>query len=163
VTTGDGIAVLDQGLCFGGGDLQYYGTNSNKSANGFMKCTYRKVEVTEKSSPSKQGGSSPEKKSPQKCAKNDEDYGDSSSELAEDSERDEDKKEEVSTRVEFQALHPFKDLYKCTPLYTFMQEFGQNIAPLSVVGTFLNYVGNHFLYYIKAVMKKKVFYANHQV
>lgn len=83
-----------------------------------MKCTYKKVQITENSSPSK---SSPEKKSPTKSAKNeDEGDGDSSSELAEDSERDEDKKDDVSVRTEFHPLHAFKDLYKCTPIYNFM-------------------------------------------
>ena len=88
------------GLCFGGGDLQHYGINSNTSANGFMKCTYKWVEVQEKTSPSK--SNSPEKKSPSKTKNDsDEDFGDSSDGFAEDSERDENKKEEFSTRVEF--------------------------------------------------------------
>ena len=38
----DGIAVLDQGTSFGGGMLCNYGINSNTSANGFMKCLFRK-------------------------------------------------------------------------------------------------------------------------
>lgn len=42
VTTGDGIAILDQGLSFGGGALQNFGVNSNTSANGFIKCLYKK-------------------------------------------------------------------------------------------------------------------------
>ena len=42
MTKDDGIAILDQGECFGGGQLQEYGINSNTSSNGFMKCTYRK-------------------------------------------------------------------------------------------------------------------------
>lgn len=37
-----GLAILEQGDYFGGGQLQDYGINSNTSANGFMKCTYRK-------------------------------------------------------------------------------------------------------------------------
>lgn len=45
VNSGDGIAILEEGLSFGGGDLQYYGINSNTSANGFLKCTYKKREV----------------------------------------------------------------------------------------------------------------------
>lgn len=42
VTKDDGIAILEQGEGFGGGQLQEYGINSNTSANGFMKCTYKK-------------------------------------------------------------------------------------------------------------------------
>ena len=39
VTSGDGLAILDQGLSFGGGDLQYFGINSNTSARGFVQWT----------------------------------------------------------------------------------------------------------------------------
>jgi|TARA_B110000285_G_scaffold115716_1_gene131107 predicted oxidoreductase len=44
-----------------------------------------------------------------------------------------------------------------------MQEFGGNVAPLSVVGMFLNYTGNHILHYISTVMRRKVFYPSHRV
>ena len=44
-----------------------------------------------------------------------------------------------------------------------MAEFGQNIAPLTVVGMFLNYAGNHMLHYIMTVMKRRVFYPSHKV
>ena len=43
VNTGDSIAVLDSGMAFGGGTLQNHGINSNTSANGFIKCLYKKV------------------------------------------------------------------------------------------------------------------------
>lgn len=43
LTTGDGLAILDAGLSFGGGNLCNYGINSNTSANGFVKCILRKV------------------------------------------------------------------------------------------------------------------------
>eukprot|EP00347_Sterkiella_histriomuscorum_P009643 403340423 len=42
ILTGDGIAVVESGLAFGGGCLQNFGINSNTSANGFLKCLYRK-------------------------------------------------------------------------------------------------------------------------
>ena len=42
VATGDGLAILDQGLSLGGGALQNFGINSNTSANGFIKCLYKK-------------------------------------------------------------------------------------------------------------------------
>ena len=44
-----------------------------------------------------------------------------------------------------------------------MEEYGQNIVPLSVVGMFMNYTGNHILHYISTVMKRKVFYPSHRV
>ena len=62
VTTGDGLAILDQGLSFGGGDLQNFGIHSNTSARGFIKCTYKKKENVD-SSPKK----SPAKKSTKKA------------------------------------------------------------------------------------------------
>jgi len=41
---GDGIAIIDQGVTFGGGVLGNYGINSNTSAGGFLKCTFKKEE-----------------------------------------------------------------------------------------------------------------------
>ena len=37
VTKNGGIAIIEQGSSFGGGNLQHFGINSNTSANGFMK------------------------------------------------------------------------------------------------------------------------------
>lgn len=38
-----GVAVLEMGQSFGGGSLQFYGINSNTSANGFIKCAFNKT------------------------------------------------------------------------------------------------------------------------
>jgi hypothetical protein len=43
VGSGEGLAILDQGLALGGGALQHYGVNSNTSANGFIRCLYKKA------------------------------------------------------------------------------------------------------------------------
>jgi hypothetical protein len=40
---GDGLAIIDAGLNFGGGLLGKYGINSNTSGGGFLKCTYKKA------------------------------------------------------------------------------------------------------------------------
>ena len=40
---GDGLAIVDAGLTFGGGILGRYGINSNTSGGGFLKCTYKKI------------------------------------------------------------------------------------------------------------------------
>ncbi len=40
---GDGLAIIDAGLNFGGGILGRYGINSNTSGGGFLKCTYKKT------------------------------------------------------------------------------------------------------------------------
>jgi hypothetical protein len=41
-SSGDGIAIVEQGLSFGGGALQYFGVNSNTGANGFLKGFYKR-------------------------------------------------------------------------------------------------------------------------
>lgn len=45
VNSGDGIAILEQGLSFGGGDLVNFGINSNTSARGFLKCCFKKRDI----------------------------------------------------------------------------------------------------------------------
>ena len=45
---GDSIAIIDEGISFGGGNLSYYGINSNTSAAGFLKCIARKIKDKEK-------------------------------------------------------------------------------------------------------------------
>ena len=45
VAKGDGLAIIEQGLAFGGGCLQNFGVNSNTSANGFIKCLYKRREI----------------------------------------------------------------------------------------------------------------------
>jgi len=40
---GDGLAIIDAGLNFGGGILGRYGINSNTSGGGFLKCMAKKV------------------------------------------------------------------------------------------------------------------------
>lgn len=39
---GDSIAIIDEGISFGGGALINYGINSNTSAFGFLKCTLKR-------------------------------------------------------------------------------------------------------------------------
>jgi hypothetical protein len=88
-----------------------------------MKCTYRKIEKSIGSPDKKGKGGSPKKDSALKKNKEagDEDE-DSESELAEDSERDEEKVE--VTVSEFGPMNPFKDFYRCTPIYNLMSQFG---------------------------------------
>lgn len=49
------------------------------------------------------------------------------------------------------------------PIYNCMQEYGQTVAPLNLIGMFLNYAGNHLLHYISTVMKRKIFFPSHRV
>lgn len=54
----------------------------------------------------------------------------------------------------------YKDLYS-SHIVKVLKEFGKNTAPLSLIGHFLNYAGNHLLSYIHQITKKKVFYPMH--
>ena len=38
-----GLAIIDEGISFGGGQLQNYGINSNTSAGGFLKAITKQV------------------------------------------------------------------------------------------------------------------------
>lgn len=51
-------------------------------------------------------------------------------------------------QFEYNALAPFKDLYKHSPLIQMSFEFGPSCIPLSGVGMILNFAGNHLLHYI---------------
>ena len=51
ILTGDGLAIIDGGLSFGGGNLGTYGINSNTSAYGFLKCTNKNVKTKIKEAP----------------------------------------------------------------------------------------------------------------
>ena len=69
---------------------------------------------------------------------------------AEDSERDEGEggNSQANQNFEWVALNSFKDLYRASPIFNQMCDFGPNIVPLSIVGMYLNYAGNHLLHYI---------------
>lgn len=43
IASGQGIAILEKKVSFGGGDLQNFGINSNTSSNSFLKATYNKI------------------------------------------------------------------------------------------------------------------------
>jgi hypothetical protein len=45
------LAIIDEGISFGGGQLQNYGINSNTSAGGFLKAISKQVK--KKTAPSK--------------------------------------------------------------------------------------------------------------
>ena len=45
---GDGLAIIDAGINFGGGILGKYGINSNTSGGGFLKCTFKKIKKHDK-------------------------------------------------------------------------------------------------------------------
>ena len=164
-------------MSLGGGELQNFGLNSNTSARGFLKCAYKKREVVttnadngessnNKNSNKKASGekaSPPPKKKKQTDGEQDEESDD---ELAEDSERGDGSDDEpVSPQKQWQTvpLNCFKDFYQLAPIYKTMAEYGSLIVPLSVVGMYLNYCGNHLLHYVYTVMRRRIFYPCHRV
>ena len=62
----------------------------------------------------------------------------------------------------YQGYEPFKELVE-SELFKHMSEYGSQIVPLSMVGNFMNFVGNHLLYYIYQQYKCKVFFGRHKV
>ena len=51
VGKGDGIAILESNMAFGSGCLEGFGINSNTSANGFIKCLYKRKEINQATRP----------------------------------------------------------------------------------------------------------------
>ena len=62
---GDGLAIIDAGINFGGGILGRYGINSNTSGGGFLKCAYKKTKK-EKNANEKQSMEDEKKPAPAK-------------------------------------------------------------------------------------------------
>lgn len=147
--TGDGIAIVEAGLCLGGGYLQQFGINSNTSANGFIKCLFKK-----KILPPPPVIDGDKAKSPQKKLKDKQNVG-----LDEGSDSDTEHPQGVTT---FEAIPPFKELYPHSDIVRALQEFGSSIVPLQLVGQMMNYAGNHMLHYITSVLKRRVFFPMHK-
>ena len=95
-----------------------------------------------------------------KPVKNDDETS-SSDDCADDSDRGED--DGCLKSYETVPLNCFRDLYRVAPIYKFVDEFGSYIAPLSLIGHFFNYAGNHILHYAHTVLKRKMFYPSHKV
>ena len=80
-----------------------------------------------------------------------------------DSEREEIERVDGGTRFKYTPYDCFKDLVNDSPLFKIASAYGRNIIPLSVVGMYFNYAGNHLLNYIYNTYSKKVFHAGHRV
>ena len=78
-----------------------------------------------------------------------------------DDDSEEEEKEGQPKKFETIVLNPFRDLYPHSDIVKTLREFGQCIVPLTLVGDYLNYVGNHLLYFIHTVMKRRIFYPGH--
>ena len=57
---------------------------------------------------------------------------------------------------------------KDCPMFAVMKEYNSKVAPLCVIGTFLNYCGNHILHYMQESLQPKTnkyqtFYPGYEV
>jgi len=68
-----------------------------------------------------------------------------------------------TSKVEYHALAPFRELYKSSPLVQLAFEFGPSCIPLSAVGMILNFTGNHLLHHIFTTYRRRVFFPMHKV
>lgn len=57
----------------------------------------------------------------------------------------------------------FRDLVNVSPIFQMLKGYGASIVPLSLVGLYMNYAGNHLLHYIYQTYKQKVFHHGHKV
>ena len=94
------MVILEAGLAFGGGTLSNYAINSNTSANGFIKCLYKKKDAPVP--PPKPEGSPVLKKLKNVKA--------GLEEMSSDEEG------VNANTAEYIATPPFKDLYKHSPI-----------------------------------------------
>ncbi len=76
---------------------------------------------------------------------------------------DSDEGDVTDQQSKYEALGPFKDLYPYSEIVKAMKDYGPNVVPLTLVGMFLNYTGNHLLNYIFTQYKRKIFYPMHKV
>ena len=80
-----------------------------------------------------------------------------------DSERDEpvaveEPKMAVKKVFNFVAYDCFRELVNVSEIFSVMNEYGTSIVPLSMVGMYMNYAGNHLLNYIYQTYKQKIFH-----
>ena len=100
----------------------------------------------------------------QKTQDGNESDGSSTSSLAEDSERDDTPPDEMDKNsTEMVGVECFKDLYFVSPIYKCLKEYNGRVTPLSLIGVFLNYTGNHLLHHLSRVQDRQVFFPCHKV
>ena len=134
VTCGDGIAVVEQGLSFGGGNLGQFGVNSNTSANGFIRGLYKRkdsvapspqkrkvvipkvTETTEEEDDEEVNDDDDDDDDEEKEDEYDEEGGGGGGDADDWVEDDEENENNLGPKAEYVALNCFKDLYKYSPV-----------------------------------------------
>ena len=157
-------------MAFGSGCLSRFGINSNTSANGFIKCWYKRREIqrpsvttTPNQSKAKAPAELPPEGSPLRKKLKEKNCGLEEQQDSEDGDALDDEDVYQPAKYEYIALNPFTDIYKNSPLCQLAFEFGPAIIPLCAVGMILNYTGNHLLQYIHKVYGRKIFFPHHKV
>ena len=161
-----GIAILDKGCSFGGGALQLFGINSNTSANGFIKCTYLSQKNNNRNRSLALRRSSFDCKSTIPAGNVNFSNSDAEDNSAIDSERDEpqiEPRSQYSVKPSCMPYDCFKDLVNVSPIFKCLREYGPHLVPLSLVGLYMNYAGNHLLHHIYETFGHKIFHHSHHV
>ena len=81
-----------------------------------------------------------------------------------DSEREEAMEQSGSSKKSHRYIpyEPFADLVN-SQLFQTLCDYGSSVVPLSLVGLFMNYAGNHLLSHIWQRYNQKIFYPRHKV
>ena len=139
---GKGIAILEAGPYFGSGALADYLIRSNTSADSFLRVTYKRMSV---------------KKTPTEEVKTASTGPATFRGLSTSPEPS-----FAGVSKDVSVCSPFRDLYT-SELGRCMRSIGKEQASLSLIGSFLSYVGNHLLSYIYHTFKKRIFFPYHRV
>ena len=182
----DSIAILEKQSTFGGGYLSELSCNSNTAGDGFIRCILEKIDKPKNKNPTVTNGKlklMTINKKTITVVKNSENKIISDSETKDDSEgnndvangHDSDNELDYNYDEAIDNSQPLKDekgrdkIQSSKPLPMFkklftsevcsaLKRFGGSPAPLSLIGTFLSYVGNYVLQHIHEKYKKRVFY-----
>ena len=138
---GKGVAILEAGPYFGSGALADYLIRSNTSADSFLWVTYKRVSAKKPAEEVKTPSTGPATFRGLSTSPEPNFSG-------------------VSKDVS--VCSPYKDLY-ISELGWCMRQIGKEQASLSLIGSFLSYVGNHLLSYIYHTYKKWIFFPYHRV
>ena len=131
-----GIAIMDMSTSFGGGNLgKHFGIKSNTSATGFLKVILY---------PKPSSRDSPQKsKTPNNLIGRSAGKSQSTIPVSDDHRN---------------FMPPFETFAEQNELVKSLTKYGKRVAPLQLIGSFLNFAGNAMLHDIHERYRKKIFY-----
>jgi lysine/ornithine N-monooxygenase len=168
------ILIIEKSDSFGSGCLGKYGINTNTSAEGFVRLMCNAEEPTKKGGLALSPNSKPMKTSKNYNIKEDKKLNtkthDSGNQIY--SNRNNSEKNDVEIKdftIEkgskinnYKPLSIFQEFFKSSPTQTLLQ-IGNRPAPLSLVGFFLECLGNYMLSLISSMYKKCILQSNTEV